>query len=349
MSRRLAFIMAGGSGERFWPVSTRENPKQFLNLASPDQTLLEQSVDRAADIVGIENVYVATGKHLADKSAEGCPKLKSGNVWAEPAKKNTTGCLIWVAANLIAQNPDDWATISVAVLTADQRIQPESEFVKTVNLALQTAEDHGSLVTIGIRPDRPETGFGYIEVGEQVGSAHKVAQFKEKPDIDLAQHYLEHGGYLWNSGMFFYTLATFMAELEKARPTMASITRTIAGCLAQNDATGAEAAFNELESLSIDYALAEKSDRVMVVEATFEWDDLGAWDSIARSYPADPFGNVNLGKTRAVESTHNVVYNPDSSTEVCLLGVENLVVVVSNGTVLVCPKDRAQEVKKFLQ
>lgn len=340
--------MAGGSGERFWPVSTREHPKQFLNLASPEATLLEQSVQRAANIVGIDKTHIATTPILAEKSAKTCPDLPPGAVLAEPAKKNTAGCLIWVAANIIARHPLSWPSTTVAILTADQRIDPESAFVQTVQKAMAAAEEHGSLVTIGIRPDRPETGFGYIEVGEPVGQASQVVQFREKPDLETAKHYVAEGRFLWNSGMFFYTVPTFLAELEKAQPEMAAITREIAGHLAQNDDKAAEEAFNRLPNISIDFALMEKSDRVMVVEAEFEWDDLGAWDAIARSYPSDPEGNVTTGQARLVETQTSIVYNQDPDTEVCLLGVKGLVVVVANGKVLVCPADRAQEVKKLI-
>ena len=177
MAKRLAFIMAGGSGQRFWPVSTNERPKQFLKLASPDATLLEQSVERAASIVGLECTHIATGKPLQATSQSACSNLKPEQVTAEPHKRNTSGCLIWVAANVIAQNPTDWADTTIAVLTADQRIDPEAEFTKTVLNAMETAEEHGAIVTIGIRPDRPETGYGYIEVGDANGKAFDVIRF----------------------------------------------------------------------------------------------------------------------------------------------------------------------------
>ena len=349
MSKRLAYIMAGGSGQRFWPVSTNERPKQFLKLASPDATLLEQSVERAAKIVGIESTHIATGKPLQVSSQTACPSLNPSQVIAEPHKRNTSGCLVWVAANVIAQNPDDWPETTIAVLTADQRIDPETEFTKTVLSAMDAAEEHGAIVTIGIRPNRPETGYGYIEVGAANGNAFDVVRFREKPDRETAEQFIDAGNFLWNSGMFFYTLATFMAELELAQPEMARITREIAGHLAQGDTLAAENAFAGLPSISIDFALMEKARRVMVVEATFTWDDLGAWDSIERTYDADQYGNVSLGKSRVIEAKNNVVYIDRSNTEVCLLGVDDLVIVVTPEAVLVCPKDRAQEVKKFLE
>lgn len=339
--------MAGGSGERFWPVSTRENPKQFLKLASPELTLLEQSVARAASCVGLTNAHIATSKILADKSLATCPSLSPNQVLAEPFKKNTAGCLVWVAANIMARY-QDWATVTVAVLTADQRIEPEEKFVETVGVAMDTAEQTGALVTIGIRPDRPETGFGYIEVGEQDGEAYRVVQFREKPDAATAEEYLASGRFLWNSGMFFFTMPTLMAEFEQARPEMAQIIRTIAGHLSQGDVAAAEATFEQLEGISFDFAVMEKAKKVMVVEARFSWDDLGSWDSVERAGGGDAAGNVAVGLMRGLDSSRNVVYSTGGQ-EVCLLGVNDLVVVVHDGKVLVCAKDRAQDVKKFVQ
>ncbi|MBX3114308.1 MAG: NTP transferase domain-containing protein [Fimbriimonadaceae bacterium] len=348
MNRRLAVIMAGGSGERFWPVSTRLKPKQFLKLASPTQTLLEQAVERAASCTSTEETYIATGRHLVDLSQKTCPQLPVENVLAEPAKRNTTGCLVWVAANLIAKYSDTWPTTTLAILTADQLITPQEGFESTFNRAMTAAEEHGAIVTIGIRPTRPETGFGYIECGGKSGDVLEVKQFREKPDVATANEFISAGNFLWNSGMFFYTLPTFMSEMALAQPTIAEAIRSIAGHLAQGELTQADAVFESLPNISIDFALMEKSKRVLVTEADFEWDDLGAWDSVARSYSPDSSGNVALGSANLVESSDNVVYNETDSHEVCLLGIEGMAVVVTGDKILVIPKDRAQEVKKFL-
>jgi mannose-1-phosphate guanylyltransferase len=220
-NRRVAVILAGGSGERFWPVSTRERPKQFLRLTDPERSLLREAAERAAALVGWESTYVSTGRHLASATAAECTSLPPENVLAEPTKRNTLGALVWVAASLIAKHPDDWAETTVAVLTADHRIAPEPAFHETVRQAMSLAEESGGLVTIGIPPDRPETGYGYIELGE--GSS--VRRFTEKPDAATAAQYLAGGRHLWNSGMFFWTLAAFMAELVAAEPEAAAAPR----------------------------------------------------------------------------------------------------------------------------
>ncbi len=348
MNQRIAIIMAGGSGERFWPVSTSTRPKQFLKLGDPTKTLIEQAVDRASSLTSSKNTYIATARHLAELSTSSCPQLPSKNIIAEPAKRNTTGALAWVAACLIAEFPETWPTTTIAVLTADHRISTQSQFESTAQRAMKAAEDHGAFVTIGIRPNRPETGFGYIECGQPSGNVMKVNKFTEKPDLPTAEKFINSGNFLWNSGMFFYTLPTFMSEMERHQPEIAQTIRKMAGELAQSQFDQADATFGTLPSISIDYALMEKSDKVLVTEAEFTWDDLGAWDAVARSYPPDMKNNVALGDSCLIESSNNVVYNESTYQTVNILGIENLAVVVTENQILIIPKDRAQEVKKFL-
>lgn len=340
--------MAGGSGERFWPVSTKERPKQFLKLADPNQTLLEQAVHRAAEVTAYERTYIATGRHLVELSQSTCPQVPGQNILAEPAKRNTTGCLAWVAANLIARNPESWQQLTLAILTADHLIGPQEAFDSTVSRAMHAAEAQGSIVTIGIRPDRPETGFGYIECGAANGAVLNVSQFREKPDLRTAEEFLTAGNFLWNSGMFFFTLDTFMSEMELAQPEIAESIRTMAGQLADGNTAAADLTFESLPNISIDFALMEKSKKVLVTEADFSWDDLGAWDSVSRSYRPDEHGNVILGSSRLIESGKNVIYNESTSHEICALGVDDLTIVVTDDKILIVPKYRAQEVKRFL-
>lgn len=345
MKRRYAVIMAGGSGERFWPVSKRDRPKQFLRLSSPDQSLLQEAVERAIDLVGADSTIIATGLPFAERSVQECSQLSADNVWAEPAKRNTTGCQVWVAANLIARHTDDWPDVSIAVLTADHRIAPPAGFKSTVENALDQAEKTGALVTIGIWPTRPETGYGYIELGASIEGAHVAHAFREKPDLATAETYLESRNHLWNSGMFFWTLGAFMAEMEHAQPEIAASVRTIAGLIHSGDHRAATQEFERLPSISIDYALMERAKRVVVVDSQFEWDDLGAWDSLRRSYEPDGDGNVSLGSVRLMESRDCVVYNETTGQKISLLGVEGLVVVATDDAILVCPADRSQDVR----
>ena len=260
--RRVAVVMAGGSGTRFWPVSTPTHPKQFLRLASGDATLLEQSVRRIAPLVG-DDVCVAT---TADLVAQTRSLLPGVLVFGEPARRNTLGALVWATAQLLARYPGE--DVSVAVLTADHAISPDAAFLGTVSRALDIAEERGSLTTIGIKPTRPATEYGYIETGEEIGgSAWAAKRFTEKPKADTATEFLRSGRFLWNSGMFFWTVGSFVEELRRAVPEAASALDGIARALGEGDEPAAIARFADVPSISIDYALMERAENVAVAVA----------------------------------------------------------------------------------
>jgi mannose-1-phosphate guanylyltransferase len=344
-SRRVAVIMAGGSGTRFWPVSTAARPKQFLRLASQRSSLLEQSVARIAPVVGVDT-YVATSDVLLAETRSALPEIDPSRVIGEPAKRNTLGALVWSGAHLIASVGESWRDVSVAVLTADHAISPDDAFVKTVEQAMTLAEASGALVTIGIRPTRPATEFGYIEIGEPSGdNAWKARRFAEKPDAETAESFLASGRYLWNSGMFFWTLGSFVDQLRTANPDAARVLNEVALALRNGDQKAASEIFDGLVGTSVDYALMERAGNVAVVAAMFEWDDLGSWDSLGRGLPNDDHGNAALGSARLIDSERCVVYNDRASQRVTVLGLEDVVVAVTDAEVLVCKKSRAQDVR----
>lgn len=343
---RFAVIMAGGSGERFWPLSRQSRPKQLLRLTSPDQTLLEEAVFRIAPMVGLRQVYIATTLALYDaiRTAE---IVDADNVWAEPDRRNTLGCLSWVAANFLAKGEDD---ATIAVLTADQRIGAPQAFLRNIEQAIETAERTQGLVTIGIRPTRPETGYGYIEPDRTAtvdGGAYAVKRFCEKPDRATAERFVSEG-FLWNSGMFFWTLPAFMREVKSALPDAADAILQMADRLRAEDPAGAADAFRSLPSTSIDYALMERSKQTFVVEGTFPWDDVGSWDALERTLPLSQNENVTIGDVIALDCERSIIYNDDPDTVACVLGVSDVVVAVADGAVLVCPKHEAQRVKEIV-
>jgi mannose-1-phosphate guanylyltransferase len=352
--KRLGVIMAGGSGERFWPVSRRERPKQLLALTDSGSTMLEEAVSRLQAITSKDDIWIAAAPHLRTPIQESLVNFPEQNILAEPHKRNTSGCLIWVAANLLARDPDARETTSMAVVTADHRIVPTSEFARTTRAALEVAEQTGGLVTIGISPTRAETGFGYIELSDEtIANTEKiemrrVARFREKPKAAEAEAYVSSGRFLWNSGMFFWSMDGFLRELEGANQEMAAAIPMIAEDLRSGNIMGAERHFEALPSISIDYALMEKAKQVYVARAAFEWDDLGSWDALERSFTTDDRGNVVQGEAVIVDSSNCVVYGSNGEVATCLLGVEGLVVVVTPDAVLVCPKDRAQDVRKIV-
>ena len=341
--RRAAVVMAGGSGTRFWPVSTEARPKQFLNLASPSHSLLRQSVDRIAPLVG-EDVFVATASSLVGETLASLPGLAPDHVFGEPMRRNTLGALVWATAHIHNALGGD---VSLAVLTADHMIAPEEGFRETVSLALDIAEARGSLVTIGIPASRAATEYGYIEKGGATShGAWRAKRFTEKPDAVTAAQFVASGEFLWNSGMFFWTLPAFEAALERAQPEAARVMGEIALRLRDGDTSGAADAFASLEGTSIDYALMEKAENVEVVAARFAWDDLGSWDALTRSLELDGAGNAVQGRARLVDTSGSVVYG-SGRQRINVMGMDDVVVVATDDEVMVCPKDRAQDVRKL--
>ncbi len=345
--KRVAVIMAGGAGERFWPVSRASRPKQLLRLAHPQMSLLEEAVHRVEPLFGGSGIFAAIGKSV-EGPVRDSGLVPPGQILVEPAKRNTLGCLCWAAAQLSVHFGDD---VTMAVLTADHRIGEPDRFRARVELAMAVAESEGALVTIGMPPDRPETGFGYIETDpgtEHPAGVFRTRSFREKPDRATAEAFLAQGGFYWNGGMVFATLPTFFKELEAAQPEAFEATRTMIQALGEGDAASAERAFETLPNISVDYALLEKSPRVMTVVADFPWDDVGSWDALERSFPADEAGNVAVGDVICIDAEGNIVYSDADRMLVGIVGLKDVLVVVTPDAVLVCPKKDAQRVKEIV-
>ena len=350
---RAAVIMAGGSGERFWPLSRQLRPKQLLKLNSPDKTMLEESVTRLAPMIPAERIYIVTSRELVApiRAAEYIP---SENVLGEPAKRNTTGALVYAAAQLLSRHEGSPDGISMAVVTADHAIGEPELFRRTVDAALSVGEEHNGLVTMGIAPTRPETGYGYIQADESTvldapngAVAHPVKAFHEKPNREVAESFIEKGGHYWNSGMFFWKISSFLTEMDRVRPEFARLTLEIADALREGDDAKADALFHSIESISIDYSLMEHAKNVHVIKASFPWDDVGAWTAMDRSHEHDVDGNVTVGDPVLADTRDCIVVNEAGADKIAVsvVGAEGLVVVVTDDGVLVIPKDRAQDVR----
>ncbi|MGE5479992.1 MAG: mannose-1-phosphate guanylyltransferase [Chloroflexota bacterium] len=361
--KRCAVIMAGGSGERFWPLSRRKKPKQLLNLSSDDKSMIEEAIDRIRELIAPEDIYIITGDLLVEPLREALTCLPSENIVAEPRKRNTAPCLALAAAFVEARYEDlPPSEISMAVLTADQRIMPVRSFLSTVDSALNFVENTPYLGTIGIVPARPETGYGYIEVQDvfeknNMGVQIKpVVQFREKPSLELAEQFVKAGNFLWNSGMFFWRLDTFEAAMIRHLPEVgekiASMRDALIGKTHSLEDIPAEIAayFEDFPDISIDYGLMERSNNTVVARAIFTWDDIGAWDSLERVRIKDENENIVTGCTSLVDVTNSIVINAtDNKMLVAALGLEGFVVVATDDAVLICPKDRVQEVKKCVE
>ncbi len=354
--QRIGVIMAGGSGERFWPVSRRLRPKQLLRLTSPDETMLQEAVSRLAPIIPPDHVYAVTGEHLVAPIRAGSTGLPDANVIAEPAKRNTSGALAYAAAHALARYGGDGSDITMAVVTADHRIGDPDRFRAVIGRAMDAAESHGALVTLGVKPSRAETGYGYMQRGASLESRdgvplYEVRAFFEKPGAEAAHTFANSGEHYWNSGMFFWTIAVFLRELDTVRPQLAEAVRAMAKAIGDGKNEEVHAIFNALEDISIDYALMEQAERVLMAPADFPWDDVGAWTALDRTKPKDAEGNVTVGDPVLVGARNCIVYNDSSADKmaVAVVGAEDLIVAVTEDAILVMPKDQTQDIRAVVR
>lgn len=337
----FAVIMAGGSGTRFWPASRRHRPKQLLPLGPDDRTLLRATIDRISDVVPAERVLIVTSALLADAIAAELPELPRDNILEEPTGRNTAPCVAWAAAHIRRRDPEG----SMMVLPADHHIGDEDAYREVLRNALGACKG-GALVTVGLTPTRPETGYGYLELGEAVDEGVFAARrFVEKPDRQRAEQFLSAGNFLWNSGMFFFKAASILEAVAEHLPGLAS------GIDALDEAakTGEEAdlvasTYGELPSVSIDHGVMEKASVVHVVPGSFGWSDLGSWMSAWELGNKDDADNAVRGDAVLVDARGNIVDVPAGKV-VALVGVEDLVVVDTEDALLVMPRERAQDVR----
>jgi len=355
MPTRMAVIMAGGAGERFWPLSRRHRPKQLLRLTGR-QTMLEESVERIVALVGYENIYVATGSDQVALVEARLPNLPPANILCEPIGRDTSVCLALALAHLARRGGDP----TMAVVTADHCIRKAERFQADCRAAFEQAEAEDVLVTFGVGPTRPETGYGYIELGEKVAerggsTIYEVLRFLEKPNIETARSFLAAGRFLWNSGMFVWRSSVLRRAMIEFAPYLARASDEMAVALDQPDAAARLARiFERLPKTSIDFAVMERARNVRCVRATFDWDDIGTWTALARLHSADDRGNVILGKAVTLDTAGSIIYgdrdaNGEEGPLIATLGVENLVIVVAPDALLVCHRDHTQRIKEIVQ
>jgi mannose-1-phosphate guanylyltransferase len=341
LSRIHAVIMAGGRGTRFWPASREALPKQFLT-ATGEGSLLRQTAQRLFPLAGPERTWVVTSAAHVDRAAHELPEMSRAHIVGEPVGRNTAPCIALAA--LLALREDEDAVLLVA--PADHWIGDEDAFRETARTAIEFAEKHDALVTFGIAPASPETGYGYIEAGEELeGGARRVLRFTEKPNRQTAETFVHSGRHFWNSGIFVWKASVLRTEMNEHAAEIVKACETIAS------AAGLDAAMRQgypsLPSISIDYALLEKSDRVYVVPARFPWSDIGSWDALASLLPQDAGGNAVAGDALLLESRNSFVRG--SERLIAVLGMDGVIVVDTPDALLICPKDRAQDVKKIVE
>ena len=348
LENTYALILAGGSGTRFWPLSRNSKPKQLLDLFGTG-TLLEQTIQRLVGLVPFENILILTNELQVDAVRELATMLPPENIFAEPAKRDTAPAVALGIGLVAARNP--YAVMMV--LPSDQLIQDTTAYQAVMRDALATAEKSNGLVTIGIRPTWACPSYGYIERGDPASidgldcenPAVEVKRFREKPDAELAAQFLADGSFSWNAGMFVWSLPIVIQQLADHTPELANFVSELRH--ASDLAATVAAQFPQLTAISIDYALMEKADRVLNIEATFDWDDVGSWVSIAKYL--EKYGDENRANEpiTEIDSQNNIVFNARPGTRIALLGVDDLIIVQTPDALLIANRHQADAIKKL--
>jgi mannose-1-phosphate guanylyltransferase len=348
LENTYALILAGGSGTRFWPLSRNARPKQLLDLFG-NGTLLETTIRRLEGLVPVENILILTNSQQVDAVREVATMLPAENIFAEPAKRDTAPAVALGIGLVAARNPD----AVMMVLPADQLILDIPAYHEVMRDALSAAELSDGLVTIGLKPTWACPSYGYIERGE---AAHiegytgkngvvEVTKFREKPNADLAEQFLAQGNFSWNAGMFVWSLPNVMGQLRAHAPELADFVAELSE--SPDLATTVAERFPQLTPISIDYALMETADRVLNIEATFDWDDVGSWISVAKYLPS--YGDDNRANEEITEldSENNIIFNARPGTRIALLGVDDLIIVQTGDSLLIANRHQADAIKKL--
>ncbi|MBE9546751.1 MAG: mannose-1-phosphate guanylyltransferase [Proteobacteria bacterium] len=343
-----AVIMAGGRGTRFWPKSREKMPKHLLDIFGK-KTIIQETVERIEPLIPAKNILIVTGASHSDEVIRQLPELPEENIIIEPVGRNTAPCIGLAAMYIKKMNPEG----VMVVLPSDHYIPDEEVFRRTLAIASEMAQRGNYLLTIGIKPTGPETGYGYMEQGEPVAAVmgedvFQVRSFREKPDIEQAEAFLRDGGFFWNSGMFIWKASTILHEIEKLLPDLYEGLLKIEAAIGtdrEKDVIGK--VYREIAPISVDYGVMEKSGETLLVRGEFGWSDVGSWNALWEVWDKDENGNAVRGRLVSVDSSNSLVYSPDKL--VALVGVEDLVVVETADSILVCKREASQDVKKLVE
>lgn len=350
MNNNYCVIMAGGIGSRFWPMSRKDLPKQFLDILGTGRTLLQQAFDRFSKIIPAENFLVVTSVDYRDLVKKQLPELKSSQILGEPLRRNTAPCVAYAANKIKTINPE----ANLIVAPSDHLILKEDEFIKQIVNGLEFVSGNRALLTLGIKPNRPETGYGYIQIGEKTSfkgldNLNQVKTFTEKPNLQMAEVFVDSGEFFWNSGIFLWSIPTILRAFE-------AHLNDVAVLFAQGEHlynTPDEKAFinkiySECMGISLDYGIMEKSDNVYVLTADFGWSDLGTWGSLYENLDKDEEGNVVAGQNVLTYNTGNCIINMPKNKIAVVQGLDGFIVVESNNTLLICRREDEQHIRQFV-
>ena len=342
-------IMAGGVGSRFWPMSTTECPKQFIDVLGVGKTLLQLTVERFGKLVSPENIWVVTNQKYMDIVRQQLPEMPVGNILCEPCRRNTAPCIAYVSWRIKAQDPK----ANIVVTPSDHIVMNPEEFQRVIKQCMEFTADSDAIVTLGMKPTRPETGYGYIQADLSVSSLRnkgifRVDSFREKPNLETAQQYIKKNYYFWNAGIFIWNVSTIVNAFRIYQPAMNKIFEQmlpVYGTPQEQEMINEK--FPKCENISVDYAIMEKAEEIFVCPADFGWSDLGTWGSLQTQTKRDIYGNACIGENISLYDTHNCMIHTTQEKKVVIQGLDGYIVAENNNTLLICKLSEEQCIKQF--
>jgi len=350
MNNNYCVIMAGGIGSRFWPMSRTSHPKQFIDILGTGETLIQQTFRRFEKVVPLENIYIITNEKYAALVKEQLPSVNNAQIISEPSRRNTAPCIAYASYKIFEKDPD----ANIVVAPSDHIIQNEDSFVDIISSALIAASKNSWLLTLGIKPSRPDTGYGYIQFKENDTypddlRIKKVKTFTEKPVLEMAKQFMESGDFLWNSGIFIWSAKSILKAFELYLPEIKESFDKGKGIYnTDNETEFIQQVYTTCKSISIDYGVMEKADNVYVLSSDFGWSDLGTWGSLYENRQKNDDGNAIVGKDVIMYDSHNCIVNMPENKLVVLQGLQDYIVVESQNILLVCRKDDEQQIRQFV-
>jgi mannose-1-phosphate guanylyltransferase len=339
-----AVIMAGGVGSRFWPVSTQEFPKQFHDMLGKGQSLIQRTFDRINDLVPSQNILVATNQKYEDLVLQQIPKVSKDQLLLEPTMRNTSPCILYAALKIYAQNPD--AVMLVA--PSDHWIDDEAEFSRNIETSFEASAEQDILMTLGIQPDSPNTGYGYIQFESGEGEIKKVKNFTEKPNLETAEKFLASGEYLWNAGIFVWSVKSILKAFQASLPEMYDLFNAANIYNTSTEDSFIQETYPKAENISIDFGIMEKASNVHVLPVDFGWNDLGTWGSLYNKLDKDAHENATVGSETIFRDANGNMIRTQSGKRVVIQGLSDFIVVEKDDVLLICPKKDEQDIKKIV-
>ena len=342
-------ILAGGAGSRFWPISSEELPKQFLDILGCGRTLIQLTLERFNALIPKENVWVVTAEKYREIVMEQLPEIPSGNILCEPCRRNTAPCICYVSWKIKKLN----TKANIVVSPSDHLVVDIQAFQSAIDDSLSFAAETDAVVTLGLKPTRPETGYGYIKADLTYSSSRKhnifrVDEFKEKPTLEIAKEYIQSPNYLWNSGIFIWNVNTIINAFRVYEPEVSSIFEGLMPYYGTDkEQNKIDESYPQCKNISVDYAILEKAEEIFVFPASFSWSDLGTWNSLREQSDMDKYGNVCIGDNIKLYDTYNTIVHTCNKKEVIVEGLDGYVVAEKEGKLLVCRLSEEQRIKLF--